>query len=179
MEVDIGDKVFYTRLTGLCIPAKVFGRSDEGYVELEYHQDVVRVVNHRCPMDAISLGIPSWDSPPPSPLQTSSPAPSRSHAPSRSASPVHPGLLSGDEDEEMEAPPKVPTDPFVDGTVCSFVAFGFNSEHLACWSQRVASIGAHFVALYLILHPEVGMLPSVWTVGTCSPSCLEEHRSNR
>ena len=46
------------------------------------------------------------------------------------------------------------------------------------WSQIVASIGAHFVALCPILHPEAGPLPSVWTVGTCSPSCLEEHRSN-
>ena len=30
-----------------------------------------------------------------------------------------------------------------------------------------------------ILHPEVGPLPSLFTVGTCFPSCLEEHRSNR
>ena len=36
-----------------------------------------------------------------------------------------------------------------------------------------------FFALNPILHPEVGPLPSVWTVGTCSPSCLEEHQSNR
>ena len=94
MDLDIGDKVFYTRSIGC---------SDEGYVELEYHQDGVRVVNHRCPMDAVSFGIPSWDSPPPSPssppanhipcdasggsplrgrspLRTSSPSPSCSHA---------------------------------------------------------------------------------------------------
>ena len=44
-------------------------------------------------------------------------------------------------------------------------------------SQQVASIGAHFVALYPILHPQAGPLPSVWTVGTCSPSCLEEHEA--
>ena len=37
------DKVFYTRSAGLRVPAKVVGRSDEGYVELEYHQDGVRV----------------------------------------------------------------------------------------------------------------------------------------
>ena len=66
MDLKIGDQVFYTRSTGLRVPAKVVGHSDEGYVELEYHQDGVRVVNHRCPVDALSFGIPSWDSPPPS-----------------------------------------------------------------------------------------------------------------
>ena len=40
------------------------------------------------------------------------------------------------------------------------------------------SFGAHFVALNPILHPEVGLLPFIWTVGTCSPSCWEEHGSN-
>ena len=65
--MDIGDNVFYTRSIGLRVPAKVVGHSDEGYVELEYHQDGVRVINHRCPMDGLSFGIPSWDSPPPSP----------------------------------------------------------------------------------------------------------------
>ena len=72
MDLNIGDSVFYTRSTGLRVPAKVVGHSDEGYVELEYHQDGVRVINHHCPMDAISFGIPSWDSPPPTP---SSPPP--------------------------------------------------------------------------------------------------------
>ena len=38
------DKVFYS-LTGLRVPAKVVGHSDEGYVELEYHQGGVWVVN--------------------------------------------------------------------------------------------------------------------------------------
>ena len=56
--------------------------------------------------------------------------------------------------------------------------WGFNSEHLAWWYQRVASIGVHFITLYLILHPEAGPLPSLWTVGKCSPLCLEEHLSN-
>ena len=54
-------------------------------------------------------------------------------------------------------------------TVCSIVALGFNLEHFAWWAQRVASIGVPFVALYPILHPEAGPLPSVWTMGTCSP----------
>jgi hypothetical protein len=67
MELTIGDKVFYARLTGLRVPRKVVGHSDEGYVGLEYHQDCVRVVNHRCPIDSISFGIPSLDPPPPSP----------------------------------------------------------------------------------------------------------------
>ena len=34
------------------------GHSDEGYVDLKNHQDGVRVVNHQCPIDAISFGIP-------------------------------------------------------------------------------------------------------------------------
>ena len=34
--------------------------------ENPYHQDGVQVVNHRCPIDSISCGIPSLDSPPPS-----------------------------------------------------------------------------------------------------------------
>ena len=125
MDLDIGDKVFYTRSTGLRVPAQVVGRSDEGYVELEYHQDGVRVVNHCCPMDAVSFGIPGWDSPPSSPssppadhlpgdasggsplrgrspLRTSSPSPSRSHTPSRAASPAPTRLLSDDEDEDEE-----------------------------------------------------------------------------
>ena len=46
MDLNIGDNVFYTRPTGLRVPAKVVGHSDEGYVELEYHQDGVRVINH-------------------------------------------------------------------------------------------------------------------------------------
>ena len=46
---------------------KVVGHSDEGYVELKCHQDGLRVINHRCPMDSISFGIPSLDSPAPSP----------------------------------------------------------------------------------------------------------------
>ena len=42
MDLDIGDKVSYTRWTRLPVPAKVVGRFDEGYVELEYHQDGCR-----------------------------------------------------------------------------------------------------------------------------------------
>ena len=34
MDLDIGDKVFYTKSTGLRVPAKVVGCSDEGYVDL-------------------------------------------------------------------------------------------------------------------------------------------------
>ena len=67
MELTIGDKVFYTRLTGLRVSAKVVGHSDKGYVELEYHQGGVRIINHRCPMGSISFGIPSLDSSLPSP----------------------------------------------------------------------------------------------------------------
>ena len=51
MESTIGGKVSYTRSTGLQVPTKVVGHSDKGFVELEYHQDGVQVVNHRCPMD--------------------------------------------------------------------------------------------------------------------------------
>ena len=65
LELTIGDKVFCTKSTGLPIPAKVVGHSDAGYVELEYHQDGVRVVNHGCSMHSISFGIPSLNSPPP------------------------------------------------------------------------------------------------------------------
>ena len=67
LGLTIGDKVFYTKLTELSIPMKVVGHSDEGYVGLEYHQDGLRVVNHRCPMDSISFGIPGLDSAAPSP----------------------------------------------------------------------------------------------------------------
>ena len=62
----MGDKVFYTRATGLRVSAKVVGHSDKGYVELEYDQGGVRGVNHHCPTDSISFGIPSLNSPPPS-----------------------------------------------------------------------------------------------------------------
>ena len=68
MDLSIGDKVFYTRSTRIRVPAKVVGHSDDGYVELEYYQDGVRVVNHGCRIDSISFGIPKLDSPPPSPF---------------------------------------------------------------------------------------------------------------
>ena len=67
MDFNIGDNMFYTQSTRLRVPTKVVGHSDEGCVELEYHQDGVRVINHHCPMDALSFSIPSWDSPPPTP----------------------------------------------------------------------------------------------------------------
>ena len=67
MDLKIGDSVFYTRSTGLRVPAKIAGHSDEGYEELEYLQNGVCVINHRWPIDALSFGIPSWDSPPPTP----------------------------------------------------------------------------------------------------------------
>ena len=47
MDLNIGDSVFYTQSTGLRVPAKVVGHSDKGYVELEYHQDGVRIINHQ------------------------------------------------------------------------------------------------------------------------------------
>ena len=64
--VSIGDKVF-TKSTGLRVPAKVVGLLHDGHVELAYDQGGVQAVNHRCPMDFISFGIPSLESPPPSP----------------------------------------------------------------------------------------------------------------
>ena len=57
MELMIGDKVFHTRLTGLRVPTKAVSYSDEGYVQLEYHQGGVRVVNHQCSMYSFSFGI--------------------------------------------------------------------------------------------------------------------------
>ena len=63
MDLSIGDNVFYTRSTRIPVPAKVIGHSDDGYVELEYYQDGVRVVNHGCRIDSISFGIPKLDSP--------------------------------------------------------------------------------------------------------------------
>ena len=49
MELTIGDKVFYSRSTGLRVPAKVVGHFDKAYVELGNHQGGVQVVNQRCP----------------------------------------------------------------------------------------------------------------------------------
>ena len=63
VELTIGDKVFYTRSTRLRGRAKVVGHFDEGYVELEFHQDGVPVVNRQCPIDSTSFGISSLDSP--------------------------------------------------------------------------------------------------------------------
>mmetsp|Transcript_57391 Transcript_57391/g.94347 ORF Transcript_57391/g.94347 Transcript_57391/m.94347 type:complete len:85 (+) Transcript_57391:32-286(+) len=60
-------QVFYTRSTGLQVPAKVICLLHNGHVELEYHRDGARVVNHRCPMHSISFKIPSFESPPLSP----------------------------------------------------------------------------------------------------------------
>ena len=67
MDLNIRDSVFYTRSTGLRVPAKVTGYWDKGYVEFEYVQGAVRIINHHCPIDPLSFGIPSWDSPPPTP----------------------------------------------------------------------------------------------------------------
>ena len=67
MELSIFDRLFYTRSTGLRVPAKVVGLLHDGHVEMEYDQGGVRVVNHQCPMDSISFGIPNLESPPPSP----------------------------------------------------------------------------------------------------------------
>ena len=38
MELSIGDEVFYTRSTGLRVPAKVVGLLHDRHVELEYDQ---------------------------------------------------------------------------------------------------------------------------------------------
>ena len=44
MELRIGDRVFYTRSTGLWIPAKVVGLLHDGHVELEYDQQIAKEV---------------------------------------------------------------------------------------------------------------------------------------
>ena len=67
MELSIGDRVVYTRSTGLRVPAKVVGLLQDGHVELEYDQGGVQAIYHRCPTDSISFGIPNLESPPPSP----------------------------------------------------------------------------------------------------------------
>ena len=64
MGLSIGDRVFYTRSTRLRVPAKVVGLLHDGHVELEYDQGGVLVINQRC---STSFGIPSLESPPPSP----------------------------------------------------------------------------------------------------------------
>ena len=55
MELSIGDRVFYTRSTGLRVPTKVAGLLHDGHVEVEYDHGSMWVVNHRC---SISFGIP-------------------------------------------------------------------------------------------------------------------------
>ena len=62
---------------------------------------VMRVVNHRCPMDSMSFGIPSLESPPPSPS--------------------FPAI-----DVSME----VPLDPLVDGTRVFAVAPRYDRHHI-------------------------------------------------
>ena len=62
MELSIGDTVFYTRF-----PEKMLGFLHDGHVELVYDPGGVQVVNHRCPMDSISFGNPSLESPAPCP----------------------------------------------------------------------------------------------------------------
>ena len=57
VELSLGGRVFYTRSTGLRVPAKVVGLLHNGHVELEYDQGGVWVVNYRCPRDAISFAI--------------------------------------------------------------------------------------------------------------------------
>ena len=79
MDLNIGDRVFYTRSNGLRPLATVVGTAEDGLLHLEYYQDGLRVVNRQCKMESISFAIPSSDSPPdcpPSPLpnrQSSSP----------------------------------------------------------------------------------------------------------
>ena len=64
-ELSIGDRVLCTKSAGIQVSAKEVGFLQDGHVELEHDQGGVRVVNHLCPMD--SFGIPSLESPPPSP----------------------------------------------------------------------------------------------------------------
>ena len=46
VELSIRDRVFYTKSTGLRVPAKVVGLLHDGHVELEHDQGGVRVINH-------------------------------------------------------------------------------------------------------------------------------------
>ena len=57
MDLSIEDKVFYTQSTGIRVQAKVLGHPDDGHVEFQYYQDGVRVVNHHCHIDFISLSV--------------------------------------------------------------------------------------------------------------------------
>ena len=60
---------------------------------MEYLQDGVRVINHHCPIDALSFGIPSWDSPPPtlsSPPAADVPGDATGGSPLRGRSPTPP-----------------------------------------------------------------------------------------
>ena len=117
MEVNIGDRVFYTRSNGVRVPATVVGMAEDGVLHLEYHQDGVRVVNRQCKMDSMSFAIPSPHSPPPSlprdatpsvppgtqtsaPLEEEVPLKSPSRSPTPPASP--PVLNSAAEDQQND-----------------------------------------------------------------------------
>ena len=68
MDLNIGDRVFYTRSNGLQPPATVVATAEDGLLHLEYYppgyQDGLRVVHRQCKMGSISFAIPSSDSPP-------------------------------------------------------------------------------------------------------------------
>ena len=96
MDFNVGNKVFYTRSNGVRVPATVVGLSPEGFIHLDYFQNVIKVVNRQGKMDSISFAIPSADSPPhrscspPPPLEEHGRSPSRSTTPPPRAKPRTP-----------------------------------------------------------------------------------------
>ena len=43
MDLNIGDRVFYTRCNGMRVPTTVVGTTEDGLLHLEYYQDAVKV----------------------------------------------------------------------------------------------------------------------------------------
>ena len=87
MDLNVGDRVFYTRSNGMRVPATVVGFAPDGLLHLEYFQDAVKVVNRQCKVESISFAIPSANSPPPSTRSPSPPPDDRGRSPSKSATP--------------------------------------------------------------------------------------------
>ena len=53
MDLNVGDRVFYTRSNGVRAPTTVLGTAEDGLFHLEYYQDAVKVVNRQCKLDSI------------------------------------------------------------------------------------------------------------------------------
>ena len=64
MDLNLGDRVFYTRSNGVRVPATVVGMAGDGLIHLGYYQDALRVVNRQCKVESISFAILSSSSPP-------------------------------------------------------------------------------------------------------------------